>query len=82
MTRKQETPDDRGKRLAEHTEKVLAEQHGEAEAELSAMIKILTILHPLPDDSRKRAMRWVADRLDNFTPPIVSFRDYNDEPPF
>ena len=73
MSTRRQTPEEREKRFREHTAKVMAEQYDEAAAELDAMDKLVGILHPLPDGSRKRVMRWVADRLDNFTPPIVSF---------
>jgi len=65
-----------------HLMKVRTGQAKEAADELDAMAKVLAILHPLPEDSRKRALRWAADRLDNFTPPIASFNGYSDEPPF
>jgi hypothetical protein len=40
----------------------------------------VNLLLPLPKDSQKRALRWVADRLDNFPDPAHDY--YSDEPPF
>ena len=69
-------------RRREHVAKALIGQSAAASAELDAMRKALIILHPLPADSQKRALRWIADRLDNFPDPARDFDLYSDEPPF
>lgn len=79
--KEQETPEQREKRLQAHIAAVREEQVRAATAELRAMDEVLRILHPLSPDSQKRAMRWVGDRLDNFTPPIATFLD-DEECPF
>ena len=70
-----ETSEQREERRRAHAAKVTAGQHQEAMSEL-------VILHPLPFDSRKRVLRWLGDRLDNFADPARDFDAYSDEPPF
>ena len=77
-----ETSEQREERRRAHAAKVTAGQHQEAMSELEAMSGCLVILHPLPFDSRKRVLRWLGDRLDNFADPARDFDAYSDEPPF
>lgn len=46
------------------------EQTREATAELRAMDEAFRVLHPLSDGAQKRALRWLAARLDNFPDPV------------
>lgn len=80
MTEEEIKAEKREQRLKEHTAKVYAGQVDGAVSELRAMEECVRILNRLPQDSQKRALRWVADRLDNFEPPIASF--YGEECPF
>lgn len=70
----------RDERLRQHVAKALATQSADANSELDAMRKALILLHPLPFESRRRALKWIGDRLDNFGDPERGFPD--DEPPF
>jgi hypothetical protein len=67
-------------RRRERAAAALSERRGDAAAELQAMQDAVNLLLPLPKDSQKRALRWVADRLDNFPDPAHDY--YSDEPPF
>lgn len=77
-----ETEEQREKRFRAHCAKVNEQQTREAAAELDAMREALAILRDLPEGSRKRALRWLGDRLDNLPDPARTFDAYSDEPPF